>query len=539
MNTVYERFHQSAQRWADTEFLHVEAVTAKTYGIEARSYTWTQASNEVERLRAAYIEAGYGHGHRVGLMLENRPIYFFHWLALNGLGVSVVPLSAEMRSAELEYLIGHSEIALAVVLPDRTALITSAAETAGIPTRVADAQATVFPAPAIPATQAHAPDRSTECALLYTSGTTGRPKGCRLTNDYFLYTGDWYTSLGGHCPVRPGVERIMTPLPLNHVNAMCFSAMAVITAGGCIIQLDRFHPKSWWESVRAAGATIVHYLGVMPAMLLSAPPAESDIRHSVRWGFGAGVGAADHSVFEQRFGFPLVEGWAMTETGAGAAIHAHQGERHIGTHYIGQPSSQVQVRVVAEDGGEAPAGQTGELLVRASGTDPRRHFFAGYLKDEAATAEAWAGGWFRTGDVVRRDESGGLYFVDRKKNVIRRSGENISAVEVESVLNKHPAVKTAAVAATPDPVRGDEVLACVIARDTVPEEQRQEIAASIVRWSLDRLAYYKAPGYVAFVDALPVTSSQKIQRGELKTLAAQLPGQGRCIDTRHLKNRQS
>ena len=151
-------------------------------------------------------------------------------------------------------------------------------------------------------------------------------------------------------------------------------------------------------------ATIVHYLGVMPAMLLSATPAESDTQHAVRWGFGAGVGAADHSVFEARFGFPLVEGWAMTETGAGAAIHASQGTRHIGTHYIGQPSSEVQVRVVAEDGSEAQAGETGELLVRASGPDPRRHFFNGYLKDEVATEEAWAGGWFHTGDVVRRDE---------------------------------------------------------------------------------------------------------------------------------------
>jgi acyl-CoA synthetase (AMP-forming)/AMP-acid ligase II len=538
MNTVYERFHQSAQRWAETEFLHVEPVTAKAYGIEARSYTWSQALNEVQRLRAAYIEAGYGHGHRVGLMLENRPVYFFHWLALNSLGVSVVPMSIEMRSAELEYLIGHSEIALAVVLPQRTDLITQAAETAGIPTRVTDAAATAFPTPAHLAPYAHAPERATECALLYTSGTTGRPKGCRLTNDYFLHTGDWYTSLGGHCPVRPGMERIMTPLPLNHVNAMCFSAMAVITAGGCIIQIDRFHPKTWWESVRTAGATIVHYLGVMPAMLLSATPAESDTQHAVRWGFGAGVGAADHSVFEARFGFPLVEGWAMTETGAGAAIHASQGTRHIGTHYIGQPSSEVQVRVVAEDGSEAQAGETGELLVRASGSDPRRHFFNGYLKDEVTTEEAWAGGWFHTGDVVRRDEHGGLYFVDRKKNVIRRSGENISAVEVESVLNKHPAVKTTAVAATPDPVRGDEVLACVVTQEPVPQEQRAVIAASIVQWSLERLAYYKAPGYVAFVNALPVTSSQKIQRGELKTLAAQLPGQEHCIDTRHLKNRR-
>jgi acyl-coenzyme A synthetase/AMP-(fatty) acid ligase len=139
--------------------------------------------------------------------------------------------------------------------------------------------------------------------------------------------------------------------------------------------------------------------------------------------------------------------------------------------------------------------------------------------------------------MVRRDGDGSLYFVDRKKNVIRRSGENISAVEVESVLNQHPAVKASAVAAAPDEVRGDEVLACVVLRDAVPVESHAELAAAIVRHALAQLAYYKAPGYVAFVDALPLTASQKIQRGELRTLAQALPGQPQCIDTRSMKKR--
>src|SRR5690606_10148616 len=155
----------------------------------------------------------------------------------------------------------------------------------------------------------------------------------------------------------------------------------------------------------------------------------------------------------------------------------------------------------------------------------------GYLKDEAATAEAWAGGWFHTGDLVRRDGEGNLYFVDRKKNVIRRSGENISAVEVESVLNQHPAVKSSAVAATPDDVRGDEVLACIIAREPVAAQDRQRLAHEIVAHALDQLAYYKAPGFVAFVDAVPLTPSQKIQRGQLRELAQALPGQAHCVDT--------
>ena len=176
--------------------------------------------------------------------------------------------------------------------------------------------------------------------------------------------------------------------------------------------------------------------------------------------------------------------------------------------------------------------------MRHAGDDPRYGFFAGYLKDDAATAEAWDQGWFHTGDIVRRDAQGLLHFIDRRKNVIRRSGENISAVEVEGVLNQHPAVKAAAVAATPDALRGDEVLACIVTHQAVPRDERPALAASVVAHALARLAYFKAPGYVAFIDALPLTASQKIQRGELKALAQALPGQAHCIDTRALKKRQ-
>jgi acyl-CoA synthetase (AMP-forming)/AMP-acid ligase II len=540
MDTVYQRFAATAARAPESEFLFVDAVTAQVYGIPAQPVTWGEAQAEVDRLRAAYAAAGYGHGQRVGLLLENRPVFLFHWFALNALGVSVVPVNAEMRSAELEYLVGHSEICLAVMLPQRAGDLRAAAAAAGVAMEAWDPSASKAPPPAPQRTPAAdtAPNRATECALLYTSGTTGRPKGCRLGNEYFLRAGEWYAALDGVCSVRPGQERIITPLPLNHVNAMAFSTMVVLTAGGCLIQLDRFHPKTWWQSVRDSGATIVHYLGVMPAMLLSAPASPADTAHAVRWGFGAGVDRKNHAVFEQRFGFPLVEAWAMTETGAAACVMANHEPRHVGTSCFGRPEAFVDVRLVDDEDRDVEEGVPGELLVRSSGPDPRRYFFSGYLKDEAATAEAWEGGWFHTGDMVRRDAGGHLYFVDRKKNVIRRSGENISAVEVESVLNQHPAVKTAAVAATPDAVRGDEVLACIIPRDPVSEEDRATLAASIVDHALAQLAYYKAPGYVAFVEELPLTSSQKLQRGQLRELARSLPEQPQCIDMRARKKRQ-
>ena len=540
MHTVFDAFAASAARTPDAAFLHTEAVTAASYGIEAGETTWAEAAVEVERLRRRYTEAGYGHGHRVGLLLENRPAFLFHWFALNALGVSVVPISTEMRSADLGYLMTHSEICLAVVLPGRALALDGVAMQAGATLASWELGEQPFPRARIAAARAAAPiDDTTECALLYTSGTTGRPKGCLLSNAYFLNIGNWYAGLDGVCEVRRDRERIITPLPLNHVNATAFSLMVVLVAGGCLIQLDRFHPQTWWQSVRESEATIIHYLGVMPAFLLTAPPADDDQAHAVVWGFGAGVDRKNHAPFEERFNFPLVEAWAMTETGAAACIMATHEPRHVGTNCFGRPEPFVEVRLVDEEGRDVGDEMPGELLVRSTGPDPRRNFFSGYLKDADATEEAWAGGWFHTGDVVRRGADGSLHFVDRKKNVIRRSGENISAVEVESVLNQHPAVKAAAVSAAPDPLRGDEVLACIVPREPVVEADRAALAASIVEHALTQLAYYKAPGYVAFVDALPLTLSQKIQRGELRTLAAALPSQPNCIDTRAMKKRQA
>jgi acyl-CoA synthetase (AMP-forming)/AMP-acid ligase II len=395
-------------------------------------------------------------------------------------------------------------------------------------------------APSAPPLSKSPIDERTECALLYTSGTTGRPKGCILPNRYFLRAGEWYAHIGGLAQLHVGEERMLTPLPLVHMNAMAYSTMAMVLTGGCLIALDRFHPATWWDSVRESRAGVVHYLGVMPAMLMKAAASPRDAQHRVRFGFGAGIDRTLHAGFEERFGFPLLEAWAMTETGAGAVIIANREPRLIGTSCFGRNDETLDVMIVADGGAQALVDEPGELLVRNAGADPRDGFFAGYLKDVAATDEAWASGWFHTGDIVRRGADGQLHFIDRRKNVIRRSGENISAVEVESVLLQHPLVKAAAVAAVPDAVRGDEVLACIVGDGIAPDAQARHAAATdIVDWCLARLAYYKAPGYVAFVDALPLTTSQKVQRGELRALAASLVGQSNCIATASMKKRQA
>lgn len=534
--TVYAALQRSAERFAAHDFLCVLPDTARRYGIEPRTWTYAQTLREAEARAAHYQACGYGHGHRAGLMLENRPDFFLHWLALNALGVSVVPIHPEWRSAELEYLVGHSEIALAVAPRARAGELEQAGRAVGRPLCVTTPALEALHAPQVLAPgAATAPGLATECALLYTSGTTGRPKGCVLTNEYFVICGEWYGSMEGMSAVTAGAERLLTPLPMSHMNAMACSTMGMLMSGGCVVPLDRFHPDSWWRCVREARASIVHYLGVMPAILLGTRPAAGEREHQVRFGFGAGVSPRLHAAFETRFGFPLIEAWAMTETGSGAVVIANREPRKVGTACFGRPQERVQCRIVGDDGVDCAPDEPGELLVRAAGADPRRGFFREYLKDPGATAAAWADGWFHTGDLVRRDADGDFHFVDRKKNVIRRSGENISAVEVEGVLLQHPAVLSVGVAAVPDDIRGGEVLACVVTRAPLAADAASALAEELVAFCLQRLAYFKAPGYVVFCERLPLTATEKLQRAELKRLAAASLGSPGCIDLRARK----
>jgi acyl-CoA synthetase (AMP-forming)/AMP-acid ligase II len=408
--TVAAAFFEAAARHGQRPFLAVLPETARAYDIEAGEIRYGDALAEVRRLADGYRRQGFGHGHWVGILLENRPAFFLHWLALNGLGVSLVPINPDMRAAELEYLIGHSEMVAALAIPARHGEIAAAAAAIGRTIGVFgpdDAPAAI----AAVAPGSGPPDRESECALLYTSGTTGRPKGCVLSNEYFLYAGHWYATVGGLIAMGEGSERMLTPLPVFHMNAMAYSVMAMLWTGGCLIALDRFHPRTWWSSVKQSGATIVHYLGVMPPMLMAAPPSSEDKVHSVRFGFGAGADQALHGPFEARFGFPLVEAWAMTETGAGAVIVASQEPRHVGMRCFGRPGPELETSIVVDDGTEAGAAEPGELLLRHAGARPRYGFFREYLGDVEATASAWEGGWFHTGDIVQQGADGSLHFI--------------------------------------------------------------------------------------------------------------------------------
>jgi acyl-coenzyme A synthetase/AMP-(fatty) acid ligase len=269
----------------------------------------------------------------------------------------------------------------------------------------------------------------------------------------------------------------------------------------------------------------------MTAILLTLPEDEDeDFSQQIKFCFGPGSDPKHQGVFERRFGVPLIEACAMTESGAGGMTIACREPRHVGTRCIGPPIDTMEHRIVDEAGRDVPVGESGELLVRARGDNPRKGFFSGYYKDDAATEEGWKGGWWHTGDVVREGEDGSLYFVDRRKNVIRRSGENIAAVEVEGVLLQHPSVNGCAVCAVPDEIRGDEVFAFVVPESGVD-------ARDIFEHCMAYLTYFKVPGYIAFVPELPLTASQKVSRGEIRVLARAAVAEGTCEDLRQYKRR--
>ncbi|MDE0532013.1 MAG: AMP-binding protein [Albidovulum sp.] len=538
--TVWSRFSKSASRWGSRSFFSSGPIL-QAGSSQLLAWTYEQMRETAERRSEIYKLRGFIKGDRVGICLPNSPEFFVEWLSLNLLGISAVPVNPELRQVDVARLIGHSEMRLAVV-SGASGKFGQALKAACEKSRVAVAETCrELPEPLSEPLPRELPKIAAsldEAALIYTSGTTGMPKGCVLSNEYFLAAGDWYASLPEPWTLREGSERMLTPLPLYHMNAMAFSSMAMVATGGCLVALDRFHPSRWREDLRDCGATIVHYLGIMPSILMKSDPEASDREHSVRFGFGAGVSPDLHAGFEDRFGYPLIEAWAMTETGAGACIAATGPDRQVGEGCFGQPGPEMETRIVDEAGNSVASGQPGELLVRRAGRNPRFGFFTRYLKDDEATKAAWEGNWFHTGDIVAQNSNGQFVFKDRKKNMIRRSGENISAAEVESVLAKHPGVEAAAVGSVPDELRGEEV-ACLVKPIDRSFEQNSGFFSELFELCVEQLAYFKAPGWFAAVSELPLTGTEKIRRADLAKRLREMREAGDLVEFRARKKKNA
>ena len=540
--TVFSRFSATAAARPSQVFLRILPEVAHVYGCAAGDIAYGDMAGQVAT-RQSDLAGRDMTGMRVGLFLFNTPDFFVNWLALNALGASIVPINPDLKRREIEYILTHSEMAFVIAAPQAPQLLTDACKALCLPMIgphdkiehvkiVSDTAASATD----DAPMDEEPASRREAALLYTSGTTGQPKGCQLDQVYFLAAGDWYAGLSAPFDLRPGLEVMLTPLPMFHMNALAYSVMAMITTGGTLVPLDRFHPDGWTKAMRDSQATIVHYLGVMPSILMKRPADDGDRAHQVRFGFGAGVDRKLHADFETRFGFPLVEAWAMTETGAGVCIAATGKERHVGSNCFGTPTADMQARIVDDDGRDLPDGTPGELLVRRAGADPQFGFFRAYLKDPDATAAAWADGWFHTGDIVMRNHDGHFFFRDRKKNIIRRSGENIAALEVETVLMRHAGAAALAVGPVPDPLREQEV-ACLVV--PAPGVRAEDLFDQLFALAQDELAYFKAPGWFAAVDSLPLTGTQKLQRGALQAQLVQMLESDQLQDFRHRKSRRN
>ena len=484
--TIGEAFATAVATWGDRQFFAVPAGDGRGYLEAGFEISYAAAAEQVEALTTIYRSAGYGLGHRIATLLENRPEYVLHKLALNSLGVCCVPINPEYRAGEIAYLLDHSEPEIVITLATRRAqVLAGVAESAHRPTIVdLETFATTLPRPSSPA--------------------------------------------------LPGQDRIYNPLPLYHANAGVFSLMAAIVTGNCQIQPDRFRPQRWWREIAETRATVVHYLGIIVPLLLEQAASNDERSHQVRFAVGAGVEPELHSAAEKR---------CIARTGSDlvtlrqdtALRPACIEPRHVGTRAFGRAIEGVEARVVDDDGNDVADPAPGELIIRHSAATPRRGFFTGYLKDEAATELAWRGGWFHTGDVVWRGPDGMLHFVDRKKNIIRRSGENIAAAEVEALLLTHPEVHQVAVMPVKDELREEEVLACVVLREAKPDKA---MADALVQYCLDRIAYYKAPGWIHFVPDIPTTGTQKIQKHTIYPKGTDPRSVGGVLDTRSLKRRQ-
>jgi acyl-CoA synthetase (AMP-forming)/AMP-acid ligase II len=517
--TAFAAFADTAARYPKNDFLCTPNGT----------HSYGAALARIEELRKLFERSGIGHGHRVALLLGNRPEYFFCLFALNALGAWAVPVNPESTASEIEYQLTHSEADLGIVSASRLGDFSAIAK---MPVFAIENLPNIFPSPK-KKPLAGSPNRETVGAVLYTSGTTGKPKGCLIANEYFLTSGAWYLGRGGHMSMDFGVERIFNPFPVHHMNAGVVSVMAMTLSASCLVQWDRFHPKSWWRDIVATGSTAVHYMGLIPPVLARQEPVPEERQHKVKFGFGAGVDPDIHVEFEKRFGFPLIECWGMTE--AGRIITDDTEPRRVTTRSFGRVRDGLEVIIADDDDKQVPDGTPGNFLIRLKGPNPRKGFFSGYLNDEKATEDAWRGGWLHTGDICMRDADGTHYFVDRKKNITRRSGENIAAAEVEAAVAAHPAVHTVAALPIADDLRDEEVMVCVV---LVPgAKPDRATAASIFSACYERLAYFKTPGWIVFRDTLPTTSTSKIQKSLIFGANEEPTATPRSFDFRSEKRR--
>ncbi|MGE0796924.1 MAG: ATP-dependent acyl-CoA ligase [Lautropia sp.] len=515
---------EQARRQGDRPFLM----------FDGRRYSYADALLQSRRLAGALRGIGIAKGDHVAVLMDNHPNMVWTLFALGLLGSVAVPVNAAARGDLLGYFLGHSRSTALIV--DRTLLPTVAAvldrapairrvivhagePAAGEPTAATPAE--TAPAAAdgrawhsldalldgfdgeLPADAA----RFTDVQLvMYTSGTTGPSKGALCTHAQEQTGGLFMAQQLRYTPD----DVLYTGLPLFHANALRVTLTAALWSGASVALARRFSASNFWADIRRYGATEFNALGAMANILMQAPPSAQDADHRLRICNIVPALPDDKRVaFEHRFKAKVTSLYGSTEMCC--PVFATEGTPPSKWPTCGRIVPPFEMRVVDDDDLELPAGRIGEWLIRAS--EPW-YAFQGYLDMPAETAAAWRNGWFHTGDRGYVDADGYWYFVDRKKEAVRRRGENISSYEVELSICAHPAVLEAAVVPVAAELGEDDVMVFVVLR-----EGARLTELDLVRFCEERMAAFMVPRFVRFIERLPKTPSEKVEKYQLKRIA--------------------
>lgn len=480
-----------------------------------RQFTYAEFSNLADRTASGLAAIGVGPGDKLLLHLDNCPEFMALWFAAAATGAVIVPVNTLSSPDELLYLIEHSE---SVAMVTQAGLVESVRQllprcprvrrlvVVGETSLAADETSfTDLVAGETPAAD-HAARPSDVVSILYTSGTTSKPKGCLITNANYIHVGECVSKA-----MRLSHEdRFLTVLPLFHGNSQYYATMSSLVVGASVVLTERFSASRYWIQAARHGCTVGSLFAAPMRMLLAQPPSPHTRDHGMRLIiFAQNVSESQLAEWDDRFGAPLMQIYGMTEQLGHPLSNPLDYPRD--NMSIGFPGLGWQIRVVDDDGNDVPEGQAGQLLVRG---EPGVSLMLGYFKNPEATAEAIRDGWLWTGDNVRRGDNGYYYFVDRAKDMIKRSGENVAAGEVEEVLRQHPAVFDAAVVGVPDPIRDESILAYVILREGHAATDRE-----LIDWAAARLAKFRVPEFVEFRAEFPRTSVGKIQKHVLRAEA--------------------
>ncbi len=486
----------------------------------SRRLTYRQVDRAANRLAAGLASRGIGPGSIVALACPNVPAFPIAYFAILKTGATVLPVSLLLKADEIAYMLGHSRASALLCHPGTEA---APIGREGLAAFERTDTCTLFAwIPNETGTRPHDghPDidalesdvesfdtanRSADdtAVVVYTSGTTGRPKGAELTHSNLLIHALMIRNNGGW----RDDEVLLVSLPLFHIFGQVCQMAAGLSGGATLVLLPKFDAAAVLSLIERERVTRFSGVPTMYWALLAHAEAEGIGREAMASIRGLTAGGAPMPVdimtrFDDRFGTEIREGYGLSETSPAATNHAPGIRRKTGS--VGLPLWGVQVRVVDDAGNEVPSGERGEVVIRG------HCVMKGYLNDPQATAEAFRGGWFHTGDIGTLDGDGYLFIVDRKKEMIIRNGMNVYPREVEEILMSHPEVSLAAVIGVPHDEHGQEVKAVAV---RAPGSQIRE--SSLIEWARARMGAHKYPRVVEFRDALPMNATGKIQKKDL------------------------